>query len=145
MSHRIDRIDDRLAIERLTSDFGHALDRGNVEAFVNVFIPDAVYTNGTRVLVGHAALRDFFLARAAAGPRTSRHMVTGLRIDFVGDADARGLSICATFSAAGTAEIPCTIPAIVADFVDRYQRLDGHWRIAERTVIPLFRASTSHG
>jgi hypothetical protein len=41
----MDRIEDRLEIERLAAMFGHALDRGTVEDFAALFTKDALYTN----------------------------------------------------------------------------------------------------
>jgi len=136
---RIDRITDRLAIARLNSDFGHALDRGGVEDFVALFLDDAVYTHGRRVLRGHAELRHFFLDRRAAGQRTSRHVTSDLRVDFEADDRARGISICTTYSAPGAAPIDSASPAVVADFEDVYRLAAGRWRFAERQVIPQFR------
>jgi ketosteroid isomerase-like protein len=135
----IDRIDDRLAIARLNSDFGHALDRGDVEDFVTLFRDDAVYTHGPRVLRGHPELRRFFLDRRSAGPRTSRHVTSDLRIDFEANDRARGVSICTTYSAPRAAPVDSTLPAVVADFEDVYLLSAGRWRIAERRVLPLFR------
>ena len=141
----IGRIGDRLAIERLNADFGHELDRGTADGFTMLFTPDALYTNGSRILRGHDAIRNFYTSRSSAGPRTSRHVVTGLRIDFDSPADARGLSVCMTFSMPGEPEIPSTMPAIVADFDDRYVRINGGWLISVRHIVPIFRAPPAGG
>ena len=135
------RIEDHLAIERLCADFAHELDRGTAEGFAALFVQDATYTHGTRVLNGRDALLQFAQNRFANGPRTSRHVVTGLRIDFEGEDSATGISCCTTFSAAGEAPIASTVPAIVADFVDVYRRVDGVWLFAERTIYPAFKAA----
>lgn len=140
-----DQIDDRLAIERLNADFSHQLDRGTADGFTALFMPDALYTNGPRILRGHDSIRAFFTSRTAAGPRTSRHVVTGLRIDFDSPDDAHGLSVCTTFSMPGEPEIPFTIPALVADFDDRYVRMNGRWFISVRHIIPIFRAQPVGG
>src|SRR4051812_24988511 len=95
------RLSARLAIQQLNDDFGHELDRGDVEGFVQLFTPDALYTNGPRILRGTEQIREFYLGRTRDGPRTSRHFVTGLRIEFLSEEAARGVSVCLTFSAPG--------------------------------------------
>ena len=135
------RLSDRLAIQQLNDDFCHELDRGDVDGFVGLFTPDALYTNGPRILRGTGQIRDFYLDRTSAGPRTSRHFVTGLRIRFLSEQAARGLSVCMTFSAPGLPPIESTVPAIVADFEDVYTLADGKWLFAERHIRPMFKAA----
>jgi len=140
----LERFEDRAAIERLNADFGHELDRGTANGFVALFTPDAIYTNGPRVLHGRDAIHAFFVSRTATGPRTSRHVMTGLRIDFEAADSARGISICTTFSAEGVPEIPSTHAAIVADFEDRYVRVEGRWLFQSRNIVPIFRMNPNH-
>jgi uncharacterized protein (TIGR02246 family) len=135
------RLSDRLAIQQLNDDFCHELDRGDVDGFVALFKPDALYTNGPRVLRGVEQIRDFYLNRTRDGPRTSRHFVTGLRIRFLNEQAARGLSVCLTFAAPGAPPIESTVPAIVADFDDLYALRDGRWQFAERHIQPMFKAA----
>jgi uncharacterized protein (TIGR02246 family) len=135
------RLSDRLAIQQLNDDFCHELDRGDVDGFVALFTPDALYTNGPRVLRGAEQIRDFYLNRTRDGPRTSRHFGTGLRIRFLNEQAARGLSVGLTFSAPGRPPIESTVPAIVADFDDLYALRDGRWQFAERHIRPMFKAA----
>ena len=139
------RIKDRLAIERLNADFAHQLDRGTADGFIALFTVDAVYVRGARVLRGRDALKDFYMSRTATAPRTSRHVVTGLRIDFESADRARGISVCTTFSMPGEPEIASTIPASVADFEDSYVRTDGVWLFAARNIVPIFTAAPAGG
>ena len=136
------RADDRRMIAQLNDDFCHELDRGSAEGFVALFTPEALYTHGARVLRGTEQILEFYVGRTREGPRTSRHMTSGLRIDFTGPAFARGLSVCMTFSAPGLPPIQSTVPAIVADFEDVYAFDSGRWRFAERHIQPQFRAAT---
>jgi hypothetical protein len=135
------RAADRQAIAQLNSDFGYELDRGSVDGFAALFAADALYTHGARVLRGEAQIREFYMSRTRNGPRTSRHFATGLRIDFTGDTTARGWSTCITFSAPGVPPIESTIPAIVADFEDRYAFDGVRWRFSERHILPMFRVA----
>jgi hypothetical protein len=135
------RLSDRQAITQLNNDFCQELDRGTVEGFLALFASDALYTNGPRILRGAEQIREFYIARTRDGPRTSRHLVSGLRIEFTGDRAARGLSACLTFSAPGLPPIESTTPAIVADFEDVYAFDGARWQFAERHIRPMFRAS----
>jgi hypothetical protein len=142
MSEPSVRADDRRLIAQLNDDFCHELDRGSAAGFVALFTPGALYTHGARVLHGTEQIREFYLGRTRDGPRTSRHMTSGLRIEFTGPALARGLSVCMTFSAPGLPPIQSTVPAIVADFDDSYVFEGGRWCFAERHIRPQFRAAT---
>ena len=112
-----------------------------MDGFVALFTPDALYTNGPRILRGSQEIRDFYLGRTRDGPRPSRHFVTGLRLEFLSEEAARGLSVCMTFSAPGVPPIESTVPAIVADFEDVYALRDGKWLFAERHIRPMFKAA----
>lgn len=43
------RLADRLAIEELNAAFAYHLDRNQVEPLLDLFTPDALYSNGPRV------------------------------------------------------------------------------------------------
>jgi uncharacterized protein (TIGR02246 family) len=135
------RLSDRLAIQQLNDDFCHELDRGDADGFVALFTPEALYTNGPRILRGTDQIREFYVSRTRDGPRTSRHFTTGLRIVFQDEKSARGLSACLTFAAPGVPPIESTVPAIVADFDDLYVLRDGKWQFAERHIRPMFKAA----
>ncbi len=50
---------DRFAIQDLVALYGHTLDSGEIDAWIDLFMPDAVYTLPTRVLEGRPAIRDW--------------------------------------------------------------------------------------
>jgi len=138
------RIGDRLAIAALNDDFGRLLDHGDVPGFVALFTEDVVYSNGPRVLNGHAEMTDFFTARAAAG-RVSRHLYSGLAIAFDGPDRATGQSVWLTFAGDGALPITPAEPFLVADATDVYRRGPEGWRIAERRIAPVFRSGSIAG
>ena len=134
------RLADRLAIEDLNAAFAWHLDHGETDALVALFTDDALYTNGARRSQGRGEIAAFFQGRTAAGPRTARHLMTGLRVTFESDARARGTSVWLSFAANGVAPIEHCAPFMVADFLDDYVReADGAWRIARRHIEPVFR------
>lgn len=110
-----ERFEDWIAIHRLNDDFSHELDRGTPEGFADLFVEDAIYTNGPRHARGRAAILQFAKSRTASGPRTSRHVLSGLRVTFASADRAIGVSCCTTFSAPASPPIPSTLPTVVAD------------------------------
>jgi ketosteroid isomerase-like protein len=128
----------RLALVDLNAAFAAHLDHGDIDALVDLFTEDALYTHGERRSVGRAEIEQLFRQRVAGGPRTSRHLYSGLRLSIDSATEARGLSVCLSFAADGLPPLPAK-PFLVADFVDRYRRdADGCWRIAARHIERVF-------
>jgi hypothetical protein len=142
---REERIEIRFALEDLNAAFAHHLDHGEVDALVDLFAEDALYTHGSRRSEGRAAIEALFRNRTAGGPRTSRHLYSGLRFDIESRTRARGTSVCLTFAEDGSPPLPAT-PFLVADFTDVYQCCDdGRWRFAERHISRVFVGSKFTG
>jgi ketosteroid isomerase-like protein len=128
----------RLALEELNAAFAHHLDHGEIDALVDLFAADALYTHGERVSRGRGEIERLFRNRAAKGPRTSRHLLSGLRVSIESATVATGSSVCLSFAADGEPPLPAR-PFLVADFEDRYRRdEDGRWRFAERHIHRVF-------
>ncbi len=133
---------DRLAIEELNAWFCHCLDTQQYDALVEVLAPDVHYTSGTNVLVGVDAVITQFKARAMqTEPRTTRHLQSGLRLQFKANENcAHGQSVAVNYAAHGTAPADQLMPFMVADFTDTYQlREDGQWYIKTRIITPILR------
>lgn len=128
----------RLALEDLNTAFAHHLDHGEIEPLIDLFTADALYTHGERISRGRAEIEQLFRNRAAKGPRTSRHLLSGLRLSIESSTAAAGSSVCLSFAADGLPPKPAN-PFLVADFEDRYRREDdGRWRFAERHIRRVF-------
>lgn len=135
-----DRLGIRLALEDLNAAFAHHLDHGNIDELVALFTDDALYTHGPRISRGRAEIETVFRKREARGPRTSRHLLSGLRIAIDSPTSASGSSVCLSFAADGVPPLPAK-PFLVADFEDRYRLdADGSWRFAERHILRVFTA-----
>lgn len=134
-----DRRDDRDAIRDLNDEFAYRLDSDDVPALLDLFTADAVYVSGDRRVTGRKGLEAYFRARTAAGPRTSRHMYSTLRISFDGPAAAHATSVWLSFVQNGAPPILSNRPFMVADFLDRYVLTAKGWRIADRRIVPVFR------
>jgi hypothetical protein len=72
-----DQLAIRLAIEDLNAAFTYHLDHNQVEPLVDLFTANARYSHGERRTEGREALRSLFIARTAAGVRTTRHLYSG--------------------------------------------------------------------
>jgi ketosteroid isomerase-like protein len=128
----------RLALEDLNAAFTRHLDHNEIEALAGLFTTDAVYTHGARRSEGRAAIEALFRNRVAKGPRTSRHLYSGLRFTIESATAATGTSVCLSFAADGEPPLPAK-PFLVADFIDRYRRdADGRWRFAARHIERIF-------
>lgn len=137
-----DRLAIRLAIEDLNAAFTFHLDHNQVEPLVDLFTANARYSHGERRTEGREALRKLFIARSAAGVRTTRHLYSGLRIDIHDDRSASGQSVWMAFAANQAPPIGSCTPHLVADFIDRYVLdTDGRWRIEQRDIQRIFAAS----
>jgi len=145
-SARIERIENRLAIVDLNSDFCHFLDYGKVEELATIFTEDCIYSHGSRVSRGREQVRALFAARAAAGVRTSRHLQTSLKITLHNPQKATGTSLCLTFAGNQPSPISPATPFLVADFIDEYlHSSDGIWRIHRRHIERIFTADDNRG
>lgn len=133
-----ERLDIRLAIEDLNAAFAHHLDHGEIDELANLFTADALYTHGERRSQGRDEIKKLFKNRVAKGPRTSRHLYSGLRVAIESKSSATGTSVCMSFAADGEPPLPAK-PFLVADFIDHY-RLDndGRWRFAARHIERVF-------
>ena len=128
----------RVAIQELNAAFAHHLDHGDIDALADLFCVDALYTHGPRRSHGRDEIETLFRNRVAKGPRTSRHLYSGLRIEIESPTDATGSSVCLSFAADGLPPLPAR-PFLVADFIDRYRcDDDGRWRFAERHIERVF-------
>ena len=139
------RLEIRLALEELNSAFTYHLDHGEIPELVELFTDDAVYTHGTRRSEGRSAINSLFHRRGANGPRTARHIYSGLSITLEGPDRARGTSVCLSFAADGLPPLPA-VPFLVADFNDVYTLCaDGRWRFAERHIERIFVGENNPG
>ena len=125
-------------IQKLNDDFCYELDRGTPEGFAVLFAEDVIYTRGERKSYGRDEVLAFSIGRTANGPRTARHIASGLRIEFEDENTAKGLSCCVTFAASDAPPIASTRPALVADFHDIYSKETGEWLIKERHIVAIF-------
>jgi hypothetical protein len=131
----------RLAIDELNAAFAYCLDHQEYDGLRDLFSTDARYTSGGRALEGAGTIAQFFLQRAAiSGPRTTRHMSSGMRMAFTSATSARGSSVWISYACNTEAPVEGITAYLIADFEDVYSfEADGRWRIRERLIRPVFR------
>jgi len=137
------RIEAERACERLVMRYALAVNARDIDAFVSLFAPDAVWQRpGVPALNGHAEIRAFMEGQPRE--RTLRH-VNGLcmvSIDQSGDA-ASSISQTTFYDtpARGDLPVPLTGVDMVVEYRDRIVKLDGEWFFARRDTTVIFSAA----
>lgn len=132
----------RLAIEELNAWVAHCLDHKTYQDMADAFTEDAVYVSGPRALNGSQEIVRFFEQRQQkGGPRSTRHMGSGLHLQFSdGGRKAKGHSVWISYACNADAPVDTLAAFMVADFEDSYVlQEDGMWRISERVIHPVFK------
>ena len=128
----------RAELEELVIEFAHRLDRGPVGAVADLFAPDGWYGWGPdKRSTGRESIRAAYRARAAAGPRTARHLMTNLRFSEIDETHWSGLSIMLLFAENGPPPHPAN-PLLIADVEDIFVLREGRWLFQSRQLTDLF-------
>lgn len=135
------------ACERLIRRFTLLNDRKEADALADLFTEDGVFARPTdpgNPVVGRAAIRAFFATRPRN--RLTRHLCTNTVIDVEGPDAARGISYVLLYTGLaadppGDGPVPADAAQLVGEFRDRFVRIDGEWRIAERLGSLTFTAT----
>jgi hypothetical protein len=123
--------------ERIIYAYSRALDLGDMSAAADFFAENGSFARPmtpTVVVQGREAIRAALLTR----PKTllTKHVATNVMIDVVSRDEARGLSYLTMISATPTAgtDPPYVSagPIYFCEFVDRFVREVGEWKILER-------------
>ena len=127
---RLQRLEDRVALQELVAAYGFALDERDLERYLSLFTSDAVlrHRDGVMRLEGLPAIRDYYSERFA-GYGVTVHTPHAHSITFESPDSASGV-------VAGYAEMSQDGELFVAAirYADRYRRLDGRWLFAEREL-----------
>jgi ketosteroid isomerase-like protein len=129
---------DKEAIRTALARFCRGVDRGDMQALQSVYHPDALENHGD--FVGSAA--DWMLLALDVAPRhfsVMHHSLGASNIELDGDVAA----VETYFSAGCVIRDPDGTDPVVTTihgrYVDRFERRDGFWRIANRLVVKDFR------
>src|SRR5215472_4170662 len=130
---RLRRLEDAEQIRRLTQQYRHHLDAGDLGAYGRLFAADGEWLGGTgygKSPTGITAmLTERLPARAPGGP-PARHLVAEPEIEFDGD-QASGL---ATWAWVGRGDGGTPELRLLGHYADCYVREDGRWRFQRRAA-----------
>jgi hypothetical protein len=133
----VERMEIERACERLTFDYGRALDLGDMNAAADCFAEHGSFArpmNPGVVIQGREAIRAALLTR----PKTllTKHLTTSVMIDVEGRNAASGLSyltMVSTTPAEGAAPpFISSGPVYFGEMRDRFVRENGEWKFLER-------------
>lgn len=133
--NRVDQLMLRLEIEELNAEFAYLVDRGDSSQVAELFVEEGSYGRATgERSVGRDAIRAAYIARAAHGERTARHIFTNLRLAELSAARVAGTCVLTLFAQDGPPPLVAE-PFLVADYDDIYRKdNDGRWRYESRTI-----------
>lgn len=137
--HTISR-EDREAIEAVVLGFFRLVDQGRADETAALFMPDATITfapgspkPGT---IAGPDIAAVMTARAVQKDVTTRHVITNFHINH----EAGGRVVCSSLLTLYRTDASRSqaFPPTVADVEDVMEEGDGLWRIAARTITPIF-------
>jgi ketosteroid isomerase-like protein len=126
------------ACERLSLDYSHYADLGQMETWSQLFAEDAELVVRGASTKGRAAI-----LKSVSGPRgqvRSIHAINNLRIDVLGPDEATGVVYITAYMAPkadGVAAMAQIAPAAVGEYRDVYRKTADGWRFARREFVPL--------
>lgn len=137
---RLLRVEAELALRRIIFDYSVHLDSGDYDAYVDLFAPDAEWTNAEGSHKGRAAIHKMLLDTVGPGsPLDLRgfHTNGNERIDV--DADARRATAVSRYLFVMRGPDDRPRPSLAGMYHDEFVRLDEGWKISRRVaeeVIP---------
>jgi hypothetical protein len=143
----IDPMDSLLAeraCERLIVDLVRRLDLGDPHSVADLFTADGVWEwpQGGRRIESREALRAYFGSRPP--DRLSRRLMTNILVTLSSATTATATSYLVTYRVDGYVDgmLPPRLPANVGHYEDTFQKVDGDWLLATRTVFLPFGSET---
>jgi uncharacterized protein (TIGR02246 family) len=127
---KVQRIEDRFAIQDLVASYCSAIDERHLPRFVSLFTDDAVlrHRDGVMRLDGRPAIEAYYTQRFA-GYSFTFHYPHAVTPSFTSVDEATGL-------VTGHAEMGVEGQLVLASirYTDRYRRVDNAWLFAEREL-----------
>jgi gamma-hexachlorocyclohexane dehydrochlorinase len=136
LNRRLTRLESWAGVSRLIAEYCHGFDQRDIERFLRVWWPDAVWDVGLSFgrLVGRDAIRQLVERDMWPVWREIRHWTSNAVVDVKDDAHASGSSSVLSIGARQDGEAVL----ISATYQDNYECRDGEWRILERGVTVHF-------
>lgn len=129
---RIDRLESRIAMQDLVSDYCHGFDKRDFDRFLAIWWEDCVWEIGPPfgTFEGHDGIRRAVEDVLWPAWLQSTHFTTNLVLQFADADHAEGVSDvdCIGTTSDGQAQ------TVAATYRDSFERRDGAWKIARRAV-----------
>ena len=123
-------LEDEKAIHDLLAAYCYCVDRGDVEALVDLFTEDCVWDGGPWGSVeGRQALREFRSSSAASDAIKTRHLSSSEVISITGDTAAA----CSYVLVMNVAQSP-PAPLVVGCYDDQFARVGKRWLFKSRRL-----------
>lgn len=137
------RIEAERACERLVMRYALAVNAWDLDTFVALFVPDAVWQRPkVPALNGHAEIRRFM--ESLPKERVLRH-VNGLCMVTVAESgeEAQAISQTTVYETPGRHDYPAPLrgPGMIVEYRDRIVKRGGEWLFARRDTTVVFSAS----
>ncbi|KAA9107729.1 nuclear transport factor 2 family protein [Microbacterium rhizomatis] len=132
----------RARLSALLAEFWFDVDHNGGSGAAGYFTPDARLRFEEASFRGTAQIAEVYRARAARGPRVSRHLVTNVHVLESESGRARTVSALLLFAEDGHAPRPRILPALVADVWDEFEFIEGRWLINARWIRNQFLESS---
>jgi SnoaL-like domain len=126
----------RLEIEQLLAEWAWLIDHGRAEEAAGLYANDAEQTIAGVTVTGIEAIREGLRRRAAMTNRTSRHVVSNLKLSGITASTLEAAWVLTLYRSDVAARPPT--PTLVGDVRDNFRLESGQWKICSRQVVPIF-------
>lgn len=128
---QLQRLADELAIRKVLAIYCRAVDRCDSELLKSVYWPDAVDNHGT--FNGNALAFVDYVIPALRQMRQTVHQISNVLIELDGDRARVETYVCASHLIPEGTDLIDSV--FLGRYLDRFERREGEWRIAERVVV----------
>jgi SnoaL-like domain len=133
VDQELQRLLDERAIERRLVDYCRGVDRGDKTLVASVYHPDGTDDHGSFKGLG-VDFAEYVTRRLAERYEATMHTIANPVIEFTGPDTAHVEShVCARQRRSDAGGV--VLETFGGRYVDRFERRDGEWRIAHRTLV----------
>ena len=138
----VDRLIAQQACADVVTRYAVAVNAWDLDAFVALFTPDAVWQRPRfPELRGHDAIRAFMESQPTPAQRVLRHVNGGVLVELLDATNASVWSQTTVYESPAVAELPAPLKVdLVVEYRDRMVKVDGEWLIARRDTTQVFKA-----
>ena len=127
--------------ERLSYNYARWIDLGQAARAAELFTDDAELVLTAGPMVGREEIDSFFAKRQTA-PVVSRHVITNVIVDVLGEQEASGMAYITFYRQplGDQGPAPVAPPVSVGHYDDTYRLTAAGWRFSSRRSVVAFRS-----